>query len=485
MRNKLVLALGLLAATAMTAPASAQKVLKVVPHADLRVLDGYQTTATITAMHMASIYDALFAWDEKLEAKPDAVGNWSMSPDKLKYTYTLRDGLKFHDGSPVTAKDAVASVKRLMARETLGRTLQSFAASVDVVDDKTFTITLNGTAFVTASTGGALADVNATAEFIAEQGSLYTGWYSSVSPTSNGATVTFIQGTPGSTGGAFTMTSTGAATGTFATVQAGAANDSTTGFVAQTAWNVDRLNGSGGALNPSGILLDPAKLNVWEIVLGYLGASMIELRWMSPNGEFNAVHQIQYPNTATIPTFKNPCFRVGLVAASLGSTTALTAQSASAAAFIDGDVYTVRDPFTAKNFNYSASATEYVALALRVRGEFASVINLRQVFAITAMAACETANRLIAIRFVLNPTMTGTVNWGYVNQSLSCMEYATPTTIVASGGQEVASVITGTTAILDLQQLDLRLEPGDVLALAVATVTSTASAAVAVNWQER
>ena len=142
MGNKTLLALGLLAATAIAAPASAQKVLKVVPHADLRVLDGYQTTATITAMHMASIYDALFAWDEKLEAKPDAVGNWSMSPDKLKYTYTLRPGLKFHDGSPVTAKDAVASVKRLMARETLGRTLQSFAASVDVVDDKTFTITL-------------------------------------------------------------------------------------------------------------------------------------------------------------------------------------------------------------------------------------------------------------------------------------------------------------------------------------------------------
>ena len=60
---KTALALGLVGAFAAAAPASAQKVLKVVPHADLRVLDGYQTTATITAMHMASIYDALFAWE--------------------------------------------------------------------------------------------------------------------------------------------------------------------------------------------------------------------------------------------------------------------------------------------------------------------------------------------------------------------------------------------------------------------------------------
>jgi peptide/nickel transport system substrate-binding protein len=59
--KRTMVALGLLAASALAGPASAQKVLKVVPHADLRVLDGYQTTATITAMHMASIYDALFA----------------------------------------------------------------------------------------------------------------------------------------------------------------------------------------------------------------------------------------------------------------------------------------------------------------------------------------------------------------------------------------------------------------------------------------
>ncbi|MBM3546478.1 MAG: ABC transporter substrate-binding protein [Alphaproteobacteria bacterium] len=123
-------------------PADAQKVLRVVPHSDLRVLDGYQTTTAITTMHMAMVYDTLFSWDAKMEAKPDAVGSWSVTPDNLKYTFTPRPGLKFHDGSPVTAKDAVASTKRLIARESLGRTLEPFVASIEAVDDKTMTLTL-------------------------------------------------------------------------------------------------------------------------------------------------------------------------------------------------------------------------------------------------------------------------------------------------------------------------------------------------------
>jgi peptide/nickel transport system substrate-binding protein len=133
---------GTTALAGVAAAQPSQKVLKVVPHADLRVLDGYQTTAFITIMHMAAIYDTLFGWDVTGEAQPQMVDDWSMSADKLKYTFSLRPGLKFHDGSPVTARDAVASVKRLIARETLGRTLEPFVASVDLVDDKTFTLSM-------------------------------------------------------------------------------------------------------------------------------------------------------------------------------------------------------------------------------------------------------------------------------------------------------------------------------------------------------
>jgi peptide/nickel transport system substrate-binding protein len=134
--------IGLLAATTLAGPATAQKVLKVVPHADLRVLDGYQTTATITAMHMAAVYDTLFGWDVNMEAKPQMVETYTVSPDKLTYTMTLRPGLKFHDGSPVTSKDVVASVKRFVQRESLGRTLEGFLANIEAKDEKTIVMTL-------------------------------------------------------------------------------------------------------------------------------------------------------------------------------------------------------------------------------------------------------------------------------------------------------------------------------------------------------
>ena len=348
---------------------------------------------------------------------------------------------------------------------------------------ETLTVTLNGVAF-TVATGGVLATTG-VAEIIAERVGGYTGWSSAVSPTSNGATVTFLQGTPAVANGAFTLTSTGTAAGTFATLRSGTANDSDTGFVAQTAWNVDRMNGLGGALNPSNVLLDPTKLNVWEFRFGYLGASVIELRCMMPDGEMNTVHQFQLPNTLIIPSFRNPCLRLGWVAASLGSTTALTIQGASASGLIDGQLRSVRDPYSWLNGSFAAGTTEYVALVIRSRGEFASVPNLRETEISAIIVGCETTNRLLTARLVLNPVMTGTVNWQYVAQTESHMEYATPTNVAATNGRQLAFLITGTSSDRDLALRDIRLEPGDTLALCVATVSGAATAAVGISWQER
>ncbi len=113
-----------------------------MPHADLKVLDFHQTTATITIMHAGLVYDQLFNWDENMVGRPQMVEAYTVSPDKLKYTFTLRPGLKFHDGSAVTTKDVIASVKRMLAKDTQVGKLAEFTQSIDRVDDRTFTITL-------------------------------------------------------------------------------------------------------------------------------------------------------------------------------------------------------------------------------------------------------------------------------------------------------------------------------------------------------
>lgn len=86
-----------------------------------------------------------------------------------------------------------------------------------------------------------------------------------------------------------------------------------------------------------------------------------------------------------------------------------------------------------------------------------------------------------------HPTMTGAVDWSYVDQSLSAVERAAPSSVAPTGGREVATIViaSGSAAAINLASLDLRLEPGDVLAIALATATSSATCTVTMNWQEK
>nr|WP_258120206.1 ABC transporter substrate-binding protein [Mesorhizobium onobrychidis] len=77
--------------------------LHKVKSSDLRVFDPIWTATNITADHGAAIYETLFSFDSKFMSQPQMVGNWAVSDDKKTYTFELRDGLGWHDGSPVTA----------------------------------------------------------------------------------------------------------------------------------------------------------------------------------------------------------------------------------------------------------------------------------------------------------------------------------------------------------------------------------------------
>jgi peptide/nickel transport system substrate-binding protein len=88
------------------------------------------------------VFDTLFALDSNLQPHPQMVGAYDISSDKLSYSFTLRDGLKFHNGQPVRGADCVASLRRWMARDTLGQTLDSAIYDMAGADDKNFTIRL-------------------------------------------------------------------------------------------------------------------------------------------------------------------------------------------------------------------------------------------------------------------------------------------------------------------------------------------------------
>ena len=137
-------AVGILALSTVlgASPALAQKVLKFIPQADLRILDPITTTAYITRNHGYMIYDTLFATDAKFQVQPQMLDKYELSKDSLTYTFTLRDGLKFHDGTPVKSADCIASVERWAKRDALGQKLAEVTESWKAVNDKTFTLKL-------------------------------------------------------------------------------------------------------------------------------------------------------------------------------------------------------------------------------------------------------------------------------------------------------------------------------------------------------
>jgi len=339
---------------------------------------------------------------------------------------------------------------------------------------ETITITLDGVAFVLPATSGALS-TSALAEFIAEQtGTAYTGW-STFAPQSVDSTVTWLQAVPAATAGAFTISSTGTAAGTFTTIQAGAANVITAAsgsFVPRSSFNGDRS------------AFDPAKLNVYEIAMGYLGAGPITFRRMTETGEWSTMHTFRWPGGQTEPNMKDPTMRLGWIAASLGSTTNLVVKGASAAAFVEGPVAPSRDPL-ANNARVTAGTTEYVALALRVRGEWGGTVCQVEVAPHAVAITSETANRLVEVRGYLNPTMTGLNAWTR-QATASAVDISKPATTTVSGGTLLFSstVPGGAVSRLTLWERGVRLEPGDSLVITTRTISSTSETSIEISWHE-
>jgi peptide/nickel transport system substrate-binding protein len=131
-----------LTSQAMTSQAMAKgKTITAVMHSDLRVIDPGFTTAYITRDHGYMVFDTLLATDSNFKIQPQ-MADVKVSDDKLTYTFTLRDGLKWHDGAPVTAEDCVASLKRWGRNDNMGQKLMDFTASIEPIDAKSFALKL-------------------------------------------------------------------------------------------------------------------------------------------------------------------------------------------------------------------------------------------------------------------------------------------------------------------------------------------------------
>ncbi|RWQ68161.1 MAG: ABC transporter substrate-binding protein [Mesorhizobium sp.] len=125
---------------AQTSPTPGRTVRMVIDN--LSVFDPVVTTADATYTHAFAVYDTLFGADSKFAPHPQMVGKWRVSDDRKTYTFELRDGLGWHDGTPVSAADCVASIRRWAQVAPGGQLLMARAKDISKKDDKTFTIAL-------------------------------------------------------------------------------------------------------------------------------------------------------------------------------------------------------------------------------------------------------------------------------------------------------------------------------------------------------
>ena len=121
---------------------SAAKTVRAVFHGDIPTYDPIWTTANMTAYHGGMVYDTLFGIDAQKNPQPQMVSKYDVSDNKLLYTFELRDGLKWHDGTPVTSADVVPSLKRWAARDGGGQHMMLRVKDIAAKDAKTFTIEL-------------------------------------------------------------------------------------------------------------------------------------------------------------------------------------------------------------------------------------------------------------------------------------------------------------------------------------------------------
>jgi len=116
--------------------------LRIKTFGDLRSIDPFISPEYMARNHGYMVYDTLFALDSQLRVQPQMVERWSVGEDGRVWNFTLREGLAFHDGTPVTSEDVIASLRRWAVRDGLGQQITALATAMEPVDARSFRITL-------------------------------------------------------------------------------------------------------------------------------------------------------------------------------------------------------------------------------------------------------------------------------------------------------------------------------------------------------
>lgn len=139
-----IVALGLASGLLAAVPAMAEKDVTAAVYVTLDSLDPYNTNSTLSQAVGKSYYEGLFAFDKDLKIQPLLATSYEVTPDGLNYTFHLRKGVKFSDGTDFNAEAVKVNLDRVLDKANgLARYNQfSRIAKVEPVDADTVKIIL-------------------------------------------------------------------------------------------------------------------------------------------------------------------------------------------------------------------------------------------------------------------------------------------------------------------------------------------------------
>lgn len=277
-------------------------------------------------------------------------------------------------------------------------------------------------------------------------------------------------------------------------------NRSVDTWIPQASWNIDTMTGG----TSSGQILDPTKLNVYQIKFQYLGGGDMFFHVLNSNtGRFNNIHVIRNANTATQTNFRNPSMNMlWTTYNSVSSTAVCRVSGASAAMFVEG-VRTFLGPLQSEDGYLTATPnlTLTSALAIRNATTFNGITNRAFVHLRSMSIAINggSTSTIVIIRLIKNytsgPAIFNPVNGTTANQGVtitagqSCVSsnVTAPTSYVTvSGGTQIFSTTVSATSsgIIDLTPYDISIFPGDTVSFAAYGTASTPLVGVTVVWNE-
>jgi len=364
-------------------------------------------------------------------------------------------------------------------RENGGKAhIHRFSITTPASGTENITVTLAGVA-TTVTIGSGTATQNATGIGT----NTFPGW---ITDYSNGF-IDFLSTSVGPKSGTFSIVSNGDFVATSTTAQSGV--NHTSNWTYQEDWNYDTLTGAGGTTNPSGITLDPTKLNVYQINFRWLGVGEMRFAVENPDtGDMMPIHHIHYSNRNNTVHLDNPSLKIGYVAANLDGNpgVGVTVSGASMMGAIEGIINTTTLPlaaFRTKSGGMNDTGTKFHLLTIKGGMIVNNKINTRELI-IKKISALTTASSSSPcfIYLYLDPTTADPLNFTPLGNASSYSR--TDTTITAGDPMAVFCVTSGAPETIDLDALRIVLPPQRKLTMAISSESVLQKADCAITFIE-